>query len=305
MSPISERLSLSTCWNSHRHDDGGSMIEEIVALGFHQVELGHGTHMLLVPGILRAIDEGLIKVSSVHNFCPLPSSAQGAAPNLFEPSSKSRRETLLWHSYTKRTIEFAKQTGAQAVVTHSGSVAFRFRSPGSILRSGPGEINAAEREMALERLSRKSLKPMERLVNNFQSVEEAALKNGITLGVENREGVLELPLDRDFPGLLESLSAQPPFSYWHDTGHAQIKDQLNLLDHRAHLEAMAPRLSGFHLHDTDANGKDHQVPGSGTVDFAMVREFVEPHHIVVAELSPRLTSDEVKRSRDYLLDLLA
>lgn len=305
MHHVSERLSLSTCWNSHRHDDGYSMIEEIVELGFRQVELSHGIHLLLVPGILKAVHEGLIKVSSVHNFCPLPSSARGAAPNLFEPSSKSRREKLLWHNYTKRTIEFAKQTGAKVVVTHSGSIPFHFRSPGSILRSSPDETGAPEREMALERLSRKSLKPMERLVGNVQSIEEVALENGITLGVENREGVLELPLDRDFAGFFERFSATSPVSYWHDTGHAQIKDQLNLLEHRAHLETMAPRLSGFHLHDTDAGGKDHQVPGSGTVDFEMVKEFVEPHHILVAELSPRLTSDEVKRSREYLLHLLA
>jgi sugar phosphate isomerase/epimerase len=70
------------------------------------------------------------------------------------------------------------------------------------------------------------------------------------------------------------------------------------------LENMAPRLAGFHLHDVTEEGRDHQVPGTGTIDFSMVREFVRPEHALVAELSPRLTPDEVKAARDFLLGRL-
>lgn len=305
MSSTPDRLSLSTCWNSHRHEDGYEMIEEIAAMGFRCVELSHGTHLLLVPGIIKALEDGLVKVSSLHNFCPLPSSARGAAPNLFQPSSASRREAMLWQNYTRRTIEFAKQTGAEAVVMHSGSTSFRFRSPENSLLNGPGTDNDPHWTACRERLHRKARRATERFVSNLRSVENTALENNITLGIENREGVLELPIDREFPDVFAGLRDSPVFSYWHDTGHAQIKEQLGLLNHREHLQSMAPFLSGFHLHDTDENGRDHQVPGSGTVDFEMVRQFIEPHHILVAELSPRLTREEVERSRDYLLGLLS
>jgi hypothetical protein len=80
-----DRIALSTCWCSHRHTDGLAMMEEIRELGFARVELGHGVPVSLVPGVLRAVDEGLVEVGSVHNFCPLPVEADRAAPNFFQP----------------------------------------------------------------------------------------------------------------------------------------------------------------------------------------------------------------------------
>ena len=68
---------------------------------------------------------------------------------------------------------------------------------------------------------------------------------------------------------------------------------------------MAPRLGGFHLHDVSEDGHDHQIPGTGTIDFKMIADFVRPEHTLVLELSPRLTTEEVLASRDYLLGVLA
>ena len=64
--------SFSTCWNSHRHTDGRAMLREIRDLGFEYAELSHGIRLSLLPGILEAVDAGEIKISSLHNFCPLP-----------------------------------------------------------------------------------------------------------------------------------------------------------------------------------------------------------------------------------------
>jgi sugar phosphate isomerase/epimerase len=71
------------------------------------------------------------------------------------------------------------------------------------------------------------------------------------------------------------------------------------------LTAMADRLTGFHLHDVSDSGLDHQVPGTGTIDFKMIAEFVRPEHTLVLELSPRLTTEEVLASRDYIGGVLA
>src|SRR5688500_17476089 len=65
-------LALSTCWCSHRHQDGYAMLKEMTALGFEYVELSHGIRIPLVPGIIKAVEEGIVKISSTHNFCPLP-----------------------------------------------------------------------------------------------------------------------------------------------------------------------------------------------------------------------------------------
>jgi len=75
--------SLSSCWNSGRHTCGREMLREIRDLGFSHAELSHGIRLSLVPGILDAVDAGEIKISTLHNFCPLPIGINYPAPNIF------------------------------------------------------------------------------------------------------------------------------------------------------------------------------------------------------------------------------
>src|ERR1044072_2084012 len=127
-------LALSTSWCSSRHNDGYAMLREIAALGYEFAELSHGIRITLVPGILRAVEEGVIKVASTHNFCPLPTGVVQAAPNLFEPSVSEHREHDQWLRHTKRSIDFASQLKAPAVVCHLGSVQFFWFNPAHALR---------------------------------------------------------------------------------------------------------------------------------------------------------------------------
>tara|TARA_R110002096_G_scaffold285073_9_gene478907 strand:+ start:2151 stop:3005 length:855 start_codon:yes stop_codon:yes gene_type:complete len=284
------------------------MLTEIRELGFHQTELSHGIRMSLVPGIIKAIDEEIIEVSSVHNFCPLPASVQHAAPNLFQPSVKGGTELVMWMQYSQQTIDFAVRVGAKKIVMHSGSMSFRFGSPGpvlDVLDPTEEELSSDARKKALAKLRKRASKNTKTVIANYQTLGPSAAAQGIQLGAENREGLLELPLDEEFPEFLKQFDVAGPVQYWHDTGHAQIKHRQGLLDHRTHLEAVADRLIGFHLHDVSETGKDHQVPGTGTIDFKMVGEFIRPEHTLIAELSPKLTRDQVIQSRAYLLENLA
>ena len=45
-------------------------------------------------------------------------------------------------------------------------------------------------------------------------------------------------------------------------------------------------------------GHDHQPIGKGRVDFKMVRSFWQPHHLLVLELNPRVSADDVLASRN-------
>jgi sugar phosphate isomerase/epimerase len=65
-------LAFSSCWNNHRHTDGESMIEEIVALGFTNIELSHGMTIAKLPGIKKAYERGIFTCSGVHNYFPSP-----------------------------------------------------------------------------------------------------------------------------------------------------------------------------------------------------------------------------------------
>ena len=87
--------SFSTCWNSNRHTDGRAMLREIRDLGFEYAELSHGIRISLMPGILEAVDAGEIRISTLHNFCPLPVGVTHAAPNLYEFSAERARDREL------------------------------------------------------------------------------------------------------------------------------------------------------------------------------------------------------------------
>src|SRR5438270_12543291 len=114
--------SFSTCWNSHRHTDGRAMLREIRDLGFDYAELSHGTRISLLPGILEAVDAGEMKISSLHNFCPLPIGVNHSAPNLYQFSAERPREREMALRYTLKTIEFAGRVKAPVVVLHVGSI---------------------------------------------------------------------------------------------------------------------------------------------------------------------------------------
>ena len=215
MKPI---LALSTSWCSQRHSDGYAMLQEMADLGFEYVELSHGIRILLLPGILQAVEEGVIQVSSTHNFCPLPAGVLKAAPNLFEPSNTDPREHQQWLRQTKRSLDFARQVKARALVCHLGSVVFFWFNPGAKLRAywekHPGLVAAAEDKPYQRKLARALAKIRRRMppywARTQASVKEIlgyAAEQGVSLGLENREKFEELPIDADFPEFLASLPA--------------------------------------------------------------------------------------------------
>ncbi len=308
-------LALSTSWCSHRHQDGYAMLSEMADLGFEYVELSHGVRITLVPGIMKAVEDGVVKVNSTHNFCPLPTGVVQAAPNLFEPSVTEHREHDQWLRHTKRTIDFAAQMKARVVVCHLGSVAFFWFNPARTVRNYLRDHHDAGRTPAdttYHALLRKSLAKLrkrmppywEQVKSSINAMFDHAKQKGIRLGFENREKFEELPIDADYPSFLASLPADAPVGYWHDTGHADIKEGMGLLNHRTHLEAMASRTIGFHLHDVNAHGDDHQPIGSGHIDFKMVSSFWRPEHLLTLEFGPRLTVDEVIASKARVEELL-
>src|SRR5579859_4214153 len=114
--------SLSTCWNSSRHTDGRAMLEEIRDLGFEYAELSHGIRISLLPGVFDAVDAGVVKISTLHNFCPLPIGINHAAPNIYKFTSLDPRERENAYKHSLKTLETAHRVGAKLVVLHMGQV---------------------------------------------------------------------------------------------------------------------------------------------------------------------------------------
>jgi sugar phosphate isomerase/epimerase len=311
MKPI---VSLSSCWCSHRHQDGYAMLREMADLGFEWAELSHGIRITLVPGIMRAVEEGVIKISSCHNFCPLPTGVMHAAPNLYVPSAPDPRERDQWLRHSRRTLDFAHQVQARKVVLHLGAVDFFWFNPARKLEAylEAHEGTDLTQDAAYRKLLAKSLTKLQQHMGPYWANTQQGLRDllpyaaqqGILLGFENRERFDELPLDADHPALIAAMARPDACGYWHDTGHAQIKHDMGLLDHREHLVKNAPNAIGFHLHDVSADGRDHQPVGSGKIDFEMVSSFWRPEHSLIIELSPRLKPEEVLASKQRVEELV-
>jgi sugar phosphate isomerase/epimerase len=291
------------------------MVREMVDLGFDRIELSHGIRITLVPGILRAVEEGIVTISSTHNFCPLPTGITQAAPNLFEPSSADFREHESWLRHTRRSIDFAVQVNSTVLVCHLGRVKFFWLNPALRLSAYVRRHSAANiphnvrYQGVLARARARLLKRMgpfwERTKDSVSELLDYAKERGVRLGFENRERLDELPLDDDFADYFSSLPEDVSAGYWHDTGHAAIKQSMGLINHRFQLENLASRTIGFHLHDMSENGQDHQAIGSGQVDFKMISEFWRPEHLLVVELSPKVPVEGVRSSLARLQTLIA
>jgi len=271
------------------------MLREIRSLGFEYAELSHGIRISLLPGIVEAVEAGEMKISSLHNFCPLPMGVNHPAPNLYQFSSQDQREREIACRHSIKTLETAARLQARAVVLHLGSIVMKDYN-GVLLEMAQKGLKetpkyAALLEDVMEKREKKKSAFAEQSSEMVGRLADEAARLGIKLGLENRQAVEEIPLDSDLELLLMEFK-RPEVGYWHDCGHAQIKENLGFINHRLQLERLAPRLLGFHIHDVVFPGRDHAAPGSGCIDFAALKPMIKPEHIKVFELSPRLSSEE-------------
>jgi sugar phosphate isomerase/epimerase len=285
-------LAFSTCWNSSRHLRGEEMLAEISSLGFDHVELGHGIRMSLWEGVERFLADHPLKVTSLHNFCPLPVEIPGAAPDYYECTAVRTEVRERARILTLRTIDFARKLGVRNVVMHLGST----RMPPytkrlcELINSGQ-YLNRSYIATKLKAIrKREANSPYDRIIDWLKPILEHAASAGVVLGIENRIGIETCPSEREFRRLFAELGAT---GYWHDFGHAQIRHNLTFIDHAEWLREMSSHLIGCHVHDVIFPYLDHQAPFSGMIDFAPLIAAIPPGIPLVWELSPGATKDEI------------
>ena len=273
------------------------MLEEIRDLGFEYAELSHGIRLSLVPGIFDAVDGGVIKISSLHNFCPLPMGVNTAAPNIFKFTAENARERENAVRHTLKTIETAERVKAPLIVLHMGAVEMKEYTDKLLDMVKEGKKDTPKYQKLFEEVEDRravlSEKPMQYAYEILRKLIAEVEPRGIKLGIENREAVEEILFDNDYPFFLHEFQS-PSVVYWHDTGHAQIKENLGFIDHAQHLKALQRRLYGFHIHDVEFPGRDHRAPGTGMIKFGELKPFVKPEHLKIFEFSPSLSVEEVK-----------
>jgi sugar phosphate isomerase/epimerase len=293
-------ISFSTCWNSQRHKAGDAMLREIKGkLGFELIELGHGIRISLMPGIQKMFDAGKVRFSSLHNFCPLPVEVMAASPDCYKLSAPHPDERERAIKQTFQTIDFAERLGAPFVVLHLGEVNMRPITDPLIRLAKAGEYFSRRyvrlKLAAVQKRERIAPAYLQRVKDCLRRIVDHAASKKIKVGLECRRGYEEIPTERELPALLDEMES-PQLGYWHDFGHAQIKENLAFLDHAEWLRAIGPRTFGCHVQDCIWPAQDHRPPFTGDVELAKLVPLLPANCLFVWEMKPRTTVDEIRHS---------
>ncbi|MBU0677321.1 MAG: sugar phosphate isomerase/epimerase [Verrucomicrobia bacterium] len=289
-------FALTTHWNAWRHSDGEALLTEILELGLNHVELGYDLRLDLVPGVRKLVEEGTVKVDSVHNFCPVPVGAPKGHPELFtlaDPDLRIREGAV---KHTTETIRFAESVGARVVVCHAGNVKMPRLSRDLLALQETGRRFDAIYDKTLFKLQikreKKSKKQFQYMMQGIESLLPVLEETGIVLALENLPTWEAFPTEIEMQELLAQYGGRN-LRYWHDIGHGQIRENLGLINAERWLDRLQDHLAGMHIHDVAPPGHDHLMPPTGQVDFSRFRRFAELDVLRVLEPSPQAPTQDV------------
>ena len=293
-------LAFSTCWNNSRHTDGEKMIEEIVDLGFRNIELSHGMTIAKLPGIRQAFQRGIFTCSGVHNYFPSPVEVMIDAPDAYEFTSHRPFDRQRAMDMTLRTLDLAAEFGARYLVLHMGSVPLNPKKWTKALTAQVAEGGFHDPDYIKTKLAfvkkREKIAPLyfKRAIEALETIAGHAAQFGVKLAVESRSRFEDMPTEREMIALQAHFADNPWVGYWHDFGHVQLKHNLGLLDHLEWLETISPHLIGGHVHDVEWPARDHRVPFGGTLDYAPMLNHFPASCPLVWELSPTRDAAEIR-----------
>jgi len=301
-------LALSTSWNAFRHSDGEGLLSEIISLGFKEIELSFDLTLNQVEGIARAVKDNRIKVTALHNFCPIPDNIvrEAALPDYYSMASLDESQRKIAIKYTKRTIDTAICLGANAVVLHCGRVEIPNRTKKLIglfekRQSNSEEFRSLREDIIKERAD--NYKPFfEKTLKSLGELNSYAENKDISLGVETRFYYHEIP-SKDEVGLILQKFKGSNIFYWHDAGHAQVNENLGFATHKEYLELYGKYTLGVHLHDV-CGCSDHMAPSKGELDFSVLKPCLTKGTLKTIEAHYPATAEDLKKSKVFLESLL-
>ncbi len=292
-------LAFSTCWNNANHQCGEKMIDEIIEMGFANIELSHGMTISKLPGIQQAYKEGKFQCSGVHNYFPAPLEVLIDAPDAFEFTSNDGYERSKTMKLTKQSLQVAAQFEARYLVLHMGSVPMRRDKWSNKLTemAAEGDKDSDKfkklRDKFIKKRAKYTKKYFARSLEALEILSDLAKEAGVPLAIESRSRYEDVPSEPEMRLLQEHFKDNPWIGYWHDFGHVQLKNNIDLLNHKEWLAEMEPHLIGCHLHDVIYPAKDHRVPFAGELDFADLLSHVDPTKPLVWELSSSQKKEDV------------
>ena len=292
-------LAYSTCWLSHRYDDGYLLAKEMKWHDIRLLEISHGTKVSLLPGIFKAYEEGLVNICGVHNFCPSPVDIMIDAPDAFEFTSHRENERQRAIRLSKDSIDTCEKFGGEYLVVHCGTAPIKSYSKELEAMALAGEIHSRQYVKLKHEFiqKRREIAPiyLQRVRDALDIILPHAEEKRVKIALESRSHYEQVPTEEEMLQLLDEYDS-PWLGYWHDFGHVQRKANLGLLDHHQWLKSVHKRLIGCHLHDTIWPHKDHHIPFHGSIDYDALMPFVPQSVPLVWELNPRRKTKEIMES---------
>ncbi len=302
-------LAVSTSWAAGSGLKPSGLLEALEGLPVEGIELDYRLDKDCFGALARMIRTSRLVVTSLHNFCPFPGIVKNRPPggdyfNLADPDREKRRLAVDW---TIRSMENACDAEAPFVVLHCGKVPEQEQDRRFREKLAAGKQNL-DRQLRLEldrrMQARNLLAPacLDAVLFSLDSLVSHAERLGLTLAIENRYYWNELPGFEELGRILDTFRGAP-LGYWHDMGHARAQEVLGLVKPGELLETYAEHLVGIHVHDSRVL-LDHLPPGTGELDFTLLKPYLENGPALVLELAPATACESVRQGIEHLRKVL-
>ena len=293
-------LSISTSWMDS-DTDIKQWLAQVKDLGFDAVELSYKVTDSQLKDAEVLLGELNLKVSSIHNFCPVPDDepSDRHPSNYYRLSSLDEHERQQAVKWTNIAVDTAQRVGAGVVIIHAGTLDFEDeRSPHlfDLYESGKRDSEAfsKERERILTLREEKKGPYIEALKKSLNDVMAYSQTKNIIIGLETRYYPIEIPNFEEI-GYFLDIYGKKGMGYWHDVGHAEMNDQLGIKSHEEFLETYKKYLIGVHLHGIRGR-RDHLAPFEGDMQLSKFLPYFGWNILKVVESKPFASADLIEEA---------
>lgn len=286
-------------WAVQPRFEGARIADFVMAAaeaGFAGIEVNHSMDEEQARALVKAARAQGIEARSMHAPAPwslvdgrgLREHLHGRENRTLNLASLDETERALAVDHHIRTIEAARAFGMSAVVVHLGGIGeldatigaedwLRARyvewftaldaSPaaegrGLVAVRHPSPTEDWLEHLHLAQVRRAEAAPpwLEAARRSLAELVRRAADAGVILGLESRLRYHEFPLPEEAAYLLADHPSDVA-GYWHDVGHVEVLDRLQLVALEAWHDLLATRLVGVHIHDVQGL-TDHRAPGN-------------------------------------------